>query len=112
MQRNGSDWLSLTPEPERELPAAVATLRHGAPAPPDRVAAEEARFERLVVRARRRAYERWLAEARVLASASAHETDPELRSAADLTIAVIDNHEALGSGLERRGRSGRGGRGR
>jgi len=112
MDRSGSEWLSLTPEPERELPAAVATLRHGGPAPPERVAAEQERFERLIVRARRRAYRRWLAEARVLAVASVEGADPELRSAADLTIAVIDNHEALGSGLSRRGRGGRGGRGR
>ena len=111
MDRSGSEWLSLTPEPERELPAAVATLRYGGPPPPARVAAEQERFERLIVRARRRAYRRWLAEARALA-ASAEGADPELRSAADLTIAVIDNHEALGSGLSRRGRGGRGGRGR
>jgi hypothetical protein len=103
----------LIPEPERELPAAVATLRHGSQAPPDRVAAERERFERLVVRARRRAYNRWLAEARRLAVAGSRaDAKPELRSAADLTLAVIENHEALRSGLARRGRGGRGGRGR
>ncbi len=106
-----SEWLSLTPEPERELPDAVATLRHGSPAPPDRVEAERDRFERLIVRARRRAYRRWLAEARSLATPHAKDSaDARLRSAADLTLSVIDNHEALRSGLERRG--GRGGRGR
>jgi hypothetical protein len=112
MVRIGSAWLSLTPEPERELPDAVATLRHGAPAPPERLAAERARVESLVVKARRRAYDRWLDEARSLAAAGARHPDPELREAAETTIAVIDNHEALRSGLMRRGRGGRGGRGR
>jgi hypothetical protein len=113
MVRIGSQWLSLTPEPEHELPDAVATLRHGAAAPPDRVAAERARFERLIVKARKRSYERWLTEARSLAEAgSAEDADPDIRSAAETTIAVIDNHEALRSGLMRRGRGGRGGRGR
>jgi hypothetical protein len=112
MVRIGSAWLSLTPEPERELPDAVATLRHGPAAPPERLAAERERVERLVVRARRRAYDRWLAEARSLAAAGAQDPDPRLRAAAQTTIAVIDNHEALRSGLMRRGRGGRGGRGR
>jgi hypothetical protein len=113
MQVQGRKWLSLTPEPERELPDAVATLRHGPQPPCERVAEERERFERLVVRARRRGYHRWLDEARGLAVARRADTeDPRVRSAADLTLAVIDNHEALRSGLERRGRGGRGGRGR
>jgi hypothetical protein len=112
MQVTGREWLSLTPEPERELPDAVATLRHGSAAPPERVAEERDRFERLVVRARGRAYRRWLDEARRLAIAGGGSNDEDLRSAADLTLAVIDNHDALRSGLERRGRGGRGGRGR
>jgi hypothetical protein len=112
MQVTGREWLSLTPEPEIELPTAVATLRHGSAAPAGRVAEERKRFERLVVGARRREYRRWLDEARQLAIAGDESDDPDLRSAAHLTLAVIDNHEALRSGLERRGRGGRGGRGR
>jgi hypothetical protein len=113
MQGTGRDWLSLTPEPETELPEAVATLRYGAPPPRERVTAERERFEHLIVRARRRAYHRWLAEARALAAPHAHAgADPALRPAADLTLSVIDNHEALKSGLMKRGRGGRGGRGR
>ena len=100
MVRIGSAWLSLTPEPERELPDAVAILRHGSAAPPERLAAERDRVERLIV------------EARSLATAGVRHPDPELRVAAETTIAVIDNHEALRSGLMRRGRGGRGGRGR
>ena len=109
MARTGSDWLSLTPEPERELPGAVATLRHGSRPPQRLVDAETERFERLVVRARRRAYRRWLADARALASRHAGEpADPALRDAARLTLDVIENHDALRAGLEpRRGGGGR-----
>ena len=34
--RARGDWLSLTPEPERELPAAVAALRDGGEPPSER----------------------------------------------------------------------------
>ena len=51
-------WLSITPEPERLLPRAVATLRHGSPAPADRVAAERAEIERLLLHGSQR---QWLA---------------------------------------------------
>ena len=111
--RAKGDWLSLTPEPERELPAAVAALRQGGEPTSAALRREEERFERLIVRARRRAYRRWLADARALAAPHAHPAaDPRLRSAAELTLDVVENHEALTLGLQRRGRGGRGGRGR
>ena len=40
-------WLSITPEPERELPAAVAALRAGGTPSGAAVEAERARAERL-----------------------------------------------------------------
>src|SRR6201999_3526978 len=53
-------WLSITPEPERELPAAVATLRSGA-APSDGEVAEEAgRIALLITRSRQRQGVRYL----------------------------------------------------
>ena len=52
-------WLSLTPEPERLLPPARAAIRAGRrPAPDTLVAQERALAERLVLRARRDAWER------------------------------------------------------
>jgi hypothetical protein len=111
MARRGEKWLSITPEPEGELPPAIATLRAGGPPDPAQVAAERERAERLITRARRRAYRRWLAEARRLASA-ADRGDRRLRDAARVTDDVLDNHDALALGLEARGRGGRGGRGR
>ncbi len=53
-----ASWLSITPEPERELPDAVATLTAGRRAGPEAVAAEQARIERLILHGSQR---RWLA---------------------------------------------------
>jgi hypothetical protein len=114
MRRVGSNWLSLTPEPEFELPAAIAMLRStGEPDPRD-LERERARAERLVVRGSRRRWERWLDEARALArSQGASSATEEARAAALDALDVISNHDALKLGLaERAGRGGRGGRGR
>ena len=51
-------WLSITPEPERELPEAVATLSCGGVPPADAVARERERVERLVLHGSTR---QWLA---------------------------------------------------
>ena len=45
-----ASWLSVTPEPERELPEAVATLAAGRRADDREVARERERIERLVLR--------------------------------------------------------------
>lgn len=85
-------WLSITPEPESELPRAIATLRSGG-APPDAVVEREtARAEALVLRGSRRAWRRYLAEALALADAS---TDPAVRDARALVEDVIHNHDNL-----------------
>jgi hypothetical protein len=111
MRRAGSHWLSLTPEPEFELPAAIATLRYGGEPGPGDLERERARAERLVVRGSRRRWERWLDEARALARSQGD--DPETEEARAAALDVISNHDALKLGLaERAGRGGRGGRGR
>ena len=111
VRRPGRNWLSLTPEPESELPAWMATLRHGAEPAPGDVERERARAERLVVRASRRRWERWLDEARALAGTQ--EDDPATEEARAAAMDVISNHDALKLGLAKRaGRGGRGGRGR
>ena len=107
--RRNEEWLSITPEPEGELPAAVAALRAGGRPDPERVQAERDHAELLITRARRRAYERWLADIRGLA-AEPRSNDPQLREAARVATDVLDNHDALALGLTARG--GRGGRGR
>ncbi|MFG2331075.1 hypothetical protein ACGFMM_15795 [Streptomyces sp. NPDC048604] len=74
--RRHLDWLGLTPEPERELPAAVATLRaslgtahHPPPGRAELAAAERHRVERLVLRGSRHSWLRYLAEATALVTA-------------------------------------------
>ena len=81
-------WLSNTPEPERELPDAVAALRGGS------IAAERARVERLVLRGSRRAWTAYLAEAHELAR------DAPPGEARDIVLDVIHNHDNLRLGLE------------
>ena len=56
----GASWLSITPEPERELPRAVATLAHGGEPSASAVAAETARIERLVLHGTQREWLRYL----------------------------------------------------
>jgi hypothetical protein len=86
-------WLSITPEPERELPAAIAELRAGGR--PDAVAveAERSRVERLVTRASRRAWTAYLAEVGDMARAA------EPGEAREIVLEVIDNHDNLKLGL-------------
>jgi hypothetical protein len=81
-------WLSITPEPERELPDAVAALRGGS------VIVERERVERLVLRGSRRAWSAYLTEALELAR---HAPPSEAR---DLVLDVIENHDNLKLGLE------------
>jgi hypothetical protein len=81
-------WLSITPEPEGELPAAVAALRNSS------VEAERARVERIVMRGRRRDWTAYLSEAAALAAAA----PPS--DAREIVLDVIENHDNLKLGLE------------
>ncbi|MGH2712943.1 MAG: hypothetical protein ACRDM7_03470 [Thermoleophilaceae bacterium] len=80
-------WLSITPEPELELPAAVAVLRGGS------VEAERARVERLVLRGSRRAWTAYLSEAAALAASAPP------GEAREVVLDVIHNHDNLKLGL-------------
>jgi hypothetical protein len=92
-------WLSLTPEPERELPHALATVRAGGPPKAAAVGAEQARVERLITRGGRRAWLAYLREARELAErAPGNGAVGEARA---VVLAVIDNHDQLTLGLPR-----------
>jgi len=96
-------WLSVTPEPERELPAAVATLRRGGFATPDAVAAETARIEQLVLRGNERRWDGYLHEVVSLIDQRADDADPDVAQALDVAIAVISNHHNLLLALPGRG---------
>lgn len=98
-------WLSLTPEPERDLPAAIAALRAGGRPTAAEVEAERKRAEGLVLRGRRKRWLAWLNEGLELADRPEVEGDPQLREARDLLLDVIENHHALEQGLPGRVRS-------
>ena len=85
-------WLSITPEPESELPRAIATLRAGGSPPLGLVERETARAEALVLRGSRRAWRRYLAEALALAGSS---DNPAVRDARALVEDVVHNHDNL-----------------
>ena len=88
-------WLSITPEPERELPAAVATLRSGAAATDGEVAAETGRITRLIMRSGQRQWLRYLHGVLVLTESRAASPDPVVRRAARRATAVLSNHHNL-----------------
>jgi hypothetical protein len=97
-------WLSLTPEPERELPEAIATLRAGGPPPAELVERECARADRLVTHGSRRQWRAYLAEAVALARAA--EGDAALAEARAAIDDILENHDNLALGLARRRRRG------
>lgn len=94
-----AQWLSITPEPERELPAAVATLvadgRPGAAA----IDAERRRIERLLLHGAQRRWLQYLHEVVGLIDACADSDDPDVRRARTRARAVIGNHHNLLLGL-------------
>ena len=88
-------WLSITPEPESELPAAVATLRSGATATDGEVAAEAGRIARLIMRSGQRQWLRYLHGVLVLVESRAGSPDPAVRRAVVRAAAVLSNHHNL-----------------
>jgi hypothetical protein len=96
-------WLSITPEPERELPAAVATLRCGCLAGSEAVAAETARIEGLVLHGSERRWNGYLHDVVSLIDQRAGADDPDVARAREVAIAVISNHHNLLLALPGRG---------
>ena len=88
-------WLSVTPEPERELPEAVATMTAGRPATREAVAAERARIERLVLHGSQRRWLAYLHEVVGLIERGAASGDPAVQAARVRAGAVIANHHNL-----------------
>src|ERR1700760_796665 len=92
-------WLSITPEPERELPEAVATLAAGRRAGPEGVAAEQARIERLILHGTQRRWLAYLHEVVDLIAAGQASDDPDVTVARHRAARVIANHHNLLLGL-------------
>jgi hypothetical protein len=99
-------WLSITPEPERELPEAIATLRAAGTPAPDLVERERARVERLVTRGSRREWRDYLAGVSALADAASG-GGSDVAEARALVDEVIRNHDNLALGLASRRSPGR-----
>ncbi len=98
-----ASWLSVTPEPERELPAAVATLERGGRATDAAIAEQAAEIERLVLRGSERRWDRYLHRVVELIDDRAGDGDPDVAHARDVAIAVIANHHNLLLALPGRG---------
>ena len=98
-----ASWLSVTPEPEYELPEAVATLAAGARAAPEAVAAERIRIERLVLHGRQRQWLDYLHGVVELVAAREGSADLDVERARRLAIAVLSNHHNLLQALPGRG---------
>jgi hypothetical protein len=94
-----ASWLSLTPEPERELPEAVATLAHKSDPSRDAVARERARVEALVLSGSERRWLAYLHQVVELIDRTAGTTDPAVMRARARATAVISNHHHLLLGL-------------
>jgi hypothetical protein len=88
-------WLSVTPEPERELPWAVATLAAGDAPSPEAVARERARLERLILRGRQRQWLAYLHGVVELTERAGVGSGPEVARARSLAREVIANHHNL-----------------
>ena len=98
-----SSWLSVTPEPERELPQAVATLAASRRPLRSAVAHERERIERLVLHGSQRRWLGYLHEVVQLIDGSAGVADPDVEQARTRARAVIANHHNLLLALPGRG---------
>jgi hypothetical protein len=90
-------WLSITPEPERELPRAVATMACAGLPSQDAVAREQATIERLVLHGSER---QWLAYLHTVVELidrcrAVADQSPIVAGARDRAVAVISNHHNL-----------------
>lgn len=92
-------WLSLTPEPERVLPEAVATLDAGPRASVERVRSERERIERLILHGSEREWLAYLQGVRRLIELRGDATDDEMIVARTRAATVLANHHNLLLGI-------------
>jgi hypothetical protein len=88
-------WLSVTPEPERELPEAVATLAAGRRPSDQAVTNERTRIERLVLYGTQRRWLQYLHDVVDLIERRCASDDPDVQRARSRAVAVIANHHNL-----------------
>lgn len=95
-------WLSITPEPERELPLAVATLARGRRPTERAVAAEREAIEALILHRNQRRWRAYLRGVRELIEERATSADADVAGARVRAQAVITNYDNLLLGLAER----------
>jgi hypothetical protein len=92
-------WLSVTPEPERELPAALAALRCRSEPSAAAIAREREQIERIVLHGGQRDWLNHLSDAVRLIETTEGHADPAVMEAREVAIEVIANHHNLLLGL-------------
>lgn len=92
-------WLSITPEPERELPGAVAVLSAGHLVGDDAVRAERLRLQAIVLRSGLRRWLSYLREVLELIERRTGDDDPDVARARARARVVLTNHHNLLLGL-------------
>jgi hypothetical protein len=90
-------WLGLTPEPERELPEAVAALRALDSGTRQDTGSEVRRIRHLILHGTQRTWLRYLADVTALVQrVSAHpHAAPTTRTALNAAETVLDHHRML-----------------
>lgn len=98
MRRQRLCWLGLTPEPERDLPLALAVLRAGGTPEPAALLRQRQHAERVVLRGKDKT---WLAYIQAAADhvPAQPPRDPVLRDAAVVVAEVVLNHHRLLAGM-------------
>lgn len=96
-------WLSVTPELERELPLAVATLRSRGPAGSAAVESERVRIEGLLLRGGQRRWIAYLHQVIGLIDDCQGVSEPHVDDQRARAVAVLENHHNLLLGLPGRG---------
>jgi hypothetical protein len=92
-------WLSITPEPERELPRAVAVLAAGRQVGDDAIRAEQNRLQTIVLRHGLRRWLSYLRDVLELIERRTGDEDPDVARARARARVVLANHHNLLLGL-------------
>jgi hypothetical protein len=88
-------WLSITPEPERELPEAVAVMNAGHGVGAQEIERERQRLQTIVLRHGQRRWLSYLSEVLALIELRTGDHDPDVTRARTRACAVLTNHHNL-----------------